>query len=125
MARRVGVVAWPSAATSEEEIAQRQRLLQQDVLRNTELALKEHFVLKKIAETEKIDISEDDLVEEIDRLAEQSEESPRRCGRRSGEGRPDRRPGGRDDRACARDLDPGQAGEYDDRPMTGRKTPRR
>lgn len=76
MARRL--MEMRADGIAEEEIAQRQRLLQQDVLRNTELALKEHFVLQKIAETEKIDISEDDLVEEIDRLAEQSEESPRK-----------------------------------------------
>ncbi len=76
MARRI--MEMRADGISEDEIAQRQRLLQQDILRNTELALKEHFVLQKIAETEKIDISEDDLVEEIDRLAEQSEESPRK-----------------------------------------------
>ncbi len=76
MARRV--MEMRADGISEEEIAQRQRLLQQDILRNTELALKEHFVLQKIAETEKIDITEDDLNEEIDRLAEQSEESPRK-----------------------------------------------
>ena len=52
------------------------------MLRNTELALKEHFVLQKIAETEKLDINEDDLNDEIDRLAEQSEESPRGVRRR-------------------------------------------
>ena len=67
-----------SDGIAEEEIAQRQRLLQQDVLRTTELALKEHFVLQKIAEKEKIEINEDDLNEEIDRLAEQADESPRR-----------------------------------------------
>jgi trigger factor len=76
MARRV--MEMRSDGIAEEEIAQRQRLLQQDVLRTTELALKEHFVLQKIAETEKIDINEDDLNDEIDRLAEQSEESPRK-----------------------------------------------
>lgn len=63
---------------SEEEIAQRQRLLQQDVLRTTELTLKEHFVLQKIAETEKIEINDDDLNAEIARLADQAGESPRR-----------------------------------------------
>ncbi len=76
MARRV--MEMRADGIAEEEIAQRQRLLQQDILRSTELALKEHFVLQKIAETEKIDISEDDLNEEIDRLAEQSDESPRK-----------------------------------------------
>ena len=63
---------------SEDEIRGRQRLLEQDVLRNTALALKEHFVLQKIAEEEKIDISDDDLEEEVERIAEQNRESPRR-----------------------------------------------
>jgi trigger factor len=62
----------------EEEIRGRTRLLEQDVLRNTALALKEHFVLQKIAEDEKIDVSDDDLQEEIDRIADQNRESPRR-----------------------------------------------
>ncbi|HVS36792.1 MAG TPA: trigger factor [Gemmataceae bacterium] len=76
MARRI--MEMRSDGISEEEIAQRQRLMQQDVLRSTELALKEHFVLQKIAEKEKIEINEDDLNEEIERLAEQADESPRR-----------------------------------------------
>jgi trigger factor len=76
MARRI--MEMRSDGISEEEIAQRQRLLQQDVLRSTELALKEHFVLQKIAEQEKIEISDDDLSEEIERLADQADESPRR-----------------------------------------------
>jgi trigger factor len=52
--------------------------MQQDVLRNTALALKEHFVLQKIAEVEKIEINDDDLTDEIERIANQSGESPRR-----------------------------------------------
>jgi trigger factor len=63
---------------AEEEIAQRQRLLQQDVLQSTALALKEHFVLQKIAEVEKLDIDEDDVNAEIERMAAQSDESPRK-----------------------------------------------
>jgi trigger factor len=63
---------------SEEEIAKRQRLLQQDILKTTALALKEHFVLQKIAEVEKIDVSEDDLDEEVERLAAQNNMSARR-----------------------------------------------
>jgi trigger factor len=63
---------------SEEEIRGRLRLLEQDVLRSTEQALKEHFVLQKIAEVEKIDVDDDDLEDEIDRIAEQNNESPRR-----------------------------------------------
>src|SRR4029077_1468007 len=63
---------------SEEEIRGRQRILEQDVLRSTEQALKEHFVLQKIAEVEDIDVDDDDLADEIDAIAEQNNESPRR-----------------------------------------------
>src|SRR5207253_1727427 len=67
-----------SGGISEEEIRGRQRLLQQDTLQSTALALKEHFVLQKIAEVEKIDIDDDDIEAEIERLADQTKESPRR-----------------------------------------------
>src|SRR5579875_2527047 len=63
---------------SEEEILARRRLLEQDILESTAQALKEHFVLQKIAEVEKIDVTDDDLNEEIERIAERSGESPRR-----------------------------------------------
>ncbi len=63
---------------SEKEIQDRLRLLEQDILQSTALSLKEHFVLQKIAETEKIDVSEDDVDDEIERLANQRNESPRR-----------------------------------------------
>jgi trigger factor len=63
---------------SEEEIQTRRRLLQQDILQSTAQALKEHFVLQKIAEVEKIDVTDDDLNAEIERIAEQEGESPRR-----------------------------------------------
>lgn len=67
-----------SDGISEAEVASRLRLMQQDVLSSTAAALKEHFVLQKIAETEKIEVNDDDLNQEIERLAEQSNESPRR-----------------------------------------------
>ncbi len=76
MARRV--MEMRADGISEDEISARQRLLQQDVLQTTALALKEHFVLQKIAEVEKIDVNDDDLNEEIERMASQSGESPRR-----------------------------------------------
>jgi trigger factor len=63
---------------SEEEINGRLRLLQQDILRSTEASLKEHFVLQKLAEVEKIEVNDDDLNDEIDRIAAQGGESPRR-----------------------------------------------
>jgi trigger factor len=72
------IVEMQSAGMSEDEIRGRVRLLQRDMLRSTELALKEHFVLQKIAEIEKIDIDEDDLDDEIERIAAQNDESPRR-----------------------------------------------
>jgi trigger factor len=76
MARRV--MEMQSEGISEEEIRSRQRVLEQDILRTTELSLKEHFVLQKIAEVEKIDVDEADIDDEIERIAEQNDESPRR-----------------------------------------------
>jgi trigger factor len=67
-----------NAGMSDEQIAGRRRLLEQDVLKNTADALKEHFVLQKVAEVEKIEIEEDDIDAEIDRIAEQSGESFRK-----------------------------------------------
>src|SRR5262249_34061728 len=72
------IMEMQSAGMSEDEIRGRIRLLQQDLLKNTETELKEHFVLQKIAEVEKIDINEDDLDDEIERIAIQNDESPRR-----------------------------------------------
>ncbi len=67
-----------SSGMAEDEIRGRQRILEQDVLRTTEMALKEHFVLQKIAEVEKIDVEDDEIYDEIERLADQHNESPRR-----------------------------------------------
>ncbi len=72
------VMEMKSEGIAEDEINSRMRLLQQDVIKSTELALKEHFVLQKIAEVEKIDVSDEDLEDEIDRIADQSDESPRK-----------------------------------------------
>ena len=63
---------------SEAEIQKRTRVLEQDILQMTAMTLKEHFVLQKIAEKEKIDIDEDDITAEIERMADQSGESPRK-----------------------------------------------
>jgi trigger factor len=67
-----------SSGISDDEIKARSRLLAQDVLQSTALALKEHFVLQKVAEVEKIDINEDDIDDEIERMAAQYDEPPRR-----------------------------------------------
>jgi trigger factor len=76
MARRV--MEMQDAGMPEEEIRGRQRLLQQDILQSTAQALKEHFVLQKIAEVEKIDVGDEEINDEIDRIAEQNNESPRK-----------------------------------------------
>jgi trigger factor len=67
-----------SAGMPDEEIRGRLRLLERDILQSTALALKEHFVLQKVAEVEKIDVDEDDINDEIERIADQNDESPRR-----------------------------------------------
>ncbi|HLW67130.1 MAG TPA: trigger factor [Gemmataceae bacterium] len=67
-----------SSGMSDEEISGKVRLLERDVLRTTAMALKEHFVLQKIAEEEKIDVDQDDIDAEIERIADRSDESPRR-----------------------------------------------
>lgn len=72
------VMEMRAGGMSDEDIQGRLRLLQQDSLRSTELALKEHFVLQKIAETEKIEVSDDDIEDEIERISIETDESPRR-----------------------------------------------
>jgi len=66
------------AGISEDEITARQRMLERDVLSSTAMALKEHFMLQKIAEEEKIEVNEEDIDLEIERIAAQYDESPRR-----------------------------------------------
>jgi trigger factor len=63
---------------SEERIAGQRKLLEQDSLASTAAALKEHFVLQKVAEVEKIEIEDGDIDNEIDRIADQSGESFRK-----------------------------------------------
>jgi trigger factor len=67
-----------NAGMSDEQIKGRRRLLEQDVIKSTADALKEHFVLQKVAEVEKIEIEQEDIDQEIDRIAEQSGESFRK-----------------------------------------------
>lgn len=72
------VMEMRAGGMSDEEIQARLRVLQGDILRSTEVALKEHFVLQKIAETEKIEVSDDDINDEVERLGYEHNESPRR-----------------------------------------------
>jgi trigger factor len=75
-ARRV--MEMRQAGMSDEEISARQRLLHQDTLQTTELALKEQFILQKIAEVEKLDVSEEEIDDVIAAIAAQTDQSPRR-----------------------------------------------
>lgn len=72
------VMEMRSSGLSENEIQARENLLRQDVLQRTETLLKEHFILERIAEEEKVTDSPADYDREIERIAAQRNESPRR-----------------------------------------------
>ena len=63
---------------SEAEIRARENQLRQNSAASTATALKEHFILERVAEEEKIDVDEGDYEKEIFLMAMQSGESPRR-----------------------------------------------
>jgi trigger factor len=63
---------------SDEEIHAHENSLRQNSAAATARALKEHFILERIAEDEQIDVAEDDYDAEIRLIAEQSNESARR-----------------------------------------------
>ena len=63
---------------SEAEIRARENQLRQNSAVATSAALKEHFILERIAEEEKIDVDDGDYDKEIFLIAAQSGESPRR-----------------------------------------------
>lgn len=72
------VLELQNAGFSEDEIRARANLLQQDILNSTARGLKEHFVLQKIAEVEKIEVNDEDVNQEIESIAMQTDESPRK-----------------------------------------------
>jgi trigger factor len=63
---------------SDEEIHAHENALRQNSMASTARALKEHFILERIAEDEQIDAGEEDYESEIRLIAAQSDESPRR-----------------------------------------------
>ncbi|MGL6074010.1 MAG: trigger factor [Fimbriiglobus sp.] len=67
-----------SAGMNMNQIQGRIRYLQQDIVRSTANSLKEHFVLQKIAELEKLEIEDEEIEDEIDNIATQTGESPRK-----------------------------------------------
>ena len=63
---------------SEAEIRARENMLRQNSAASTATALKEHFILERIAEEEKLDVEDGDYDKEVFLMAAQSGESPRR-----------------------------------------------
>ncbi len=63
---------------SEGEIRARENELRQNSSTSTAAALKEHFILERIAEEENIDVEDGDYDREIFLISMQSGESPRR-----------------------------------------------
>jgi trigger factor len=63
---------------TNEQIRAYANELQQNAMASTATALKEHFILERIAEDEKVEAEPDDYDQEIDLLADQADESPRR-----------------------------------------------
>jgi len=63
---------------SEDEIHAHENRLRQTSRASTARALKEHFILERIAEEQKIEANEDDYQHEINLIAAQSNEAPRR-----------------------------------------------
>ncbi len=67
-----------SAGFTDEMIRAYMNDIQQNALASTAKALKEHFILERIAEEEKIEAQPDDYDAEVELIAEQADESPRR-----------------------------------------------
>lgn len=63
---------------SESEVIARQNRLRKNILVQTEILLKEHFILERIAEDEKVEDEPMDYELEIARIAMQKNDSPRR-----------------------------------------------
>jgi trigger factor len=72
------VMEMRSSGFSEQEIIGRENGLRKNILQRTEILLKEHFILEKIAETENVEESPADYELEIARIAAQRNDSPRR-----------------------------------------------
>jgi trigger factor len=72
------VLEMRSSGMTEDQISARSRLLTQDIVQSTAASLREHFVLQKIAEIEKLEIEESDINAEVERIADQEGENPRR-----------------------------------------------
>ena len=72
------VMEMRSSGFSEAEIVARQNTLRKNILEKTEMLLKEHFILERVAEEENIEDEPHDYDLEIARIAAQQNDSPRR-----------------------------------------------
>jgi len=72
------VMEMRSSGFSEDEIRLRENELRTNILERTENLLREHFILERIAEEEKVEETEADFTTEIARIAAQQNDSPRR-----------------------------------------------
>lgn len=77
-ALRREILEMQQAGYTMQEIRSRENALRQNAITTTQQALKEHFVLDKIATEEKVTVDNNDLDAEIRLMAMQSGESPRR-----------------------------------------------
>jgi len=66
------------AGLSEEDIRARENLLRQNSRAETARALKEHFILERIAEEQELDVTDEEYEMEIMMIAYQQGQSPRR-----------------------------------------------
>lgn len=72
------VLELQSSGFNQDQIRAYSNDLRQNAMASTSRALKEHFILERIAEEHKIEAAPEDFDKEIELLAEQSDESPRR-----------------------------------------------
>jgi trigger factor len=77
-ALRRTVLEMQQAGFTTREIQSRENQLRQNAVTSTRQALKEHFILDKIAEQEKVEVTPNDIQAEIRLMALQRGETPRR-----------------------------------------------
>lgn len=77
-ALRREVLEMRQAGFTHQEVQARENEIRQKAVTETRQALKQHFILDKIAETENIEVTPADINEEITLMAMQQGESPRR-----------------------------------------------
>jgi trigger factor len=66
------------AGLGEDELRRRYVELQQNSISTTQQSLREHFILAKIAEAEELEVSPEDIENQIEVMAIQADESPRK-----------------------------------------------